>query len=73
MALTRFYYDWNFRGEEVLLPSRAMDEVRYVQPQIAELHKSRGVNSIYHNNAIQTWLVNKNGEIENVGLGEAGG
>ena len=26
----------------------------------------RGVNSIYHNNGIQTWLVRANGETENV-------
>ena len=26
----------------------------------------RGVNSIYHNNGIQTWQVRKNGEVENV-------
>lgn len=68
-ALTRFYLDWEWDGEEVLLQSRAMDEFGYVQPQINELHKARGVNSIYHNNSIQTWLVNKNGDVENVRLG----
>jgi sulfane dehydrogenase subunit SoxC len=26
----------------------------------------RGLNSIYHNNSIQTWLVRSNGEAENV-------
>ena len=31
-----------------------------------ELRKFRGVNSIYHNNGIQTWHVHKNGEVENV-------
>ena len=31
-----------------------------------ELRKHRGVNSIYHNNGIQTWHVRKNGEVENV-------
>ncbi len=39
----------------LLLPSRAMDETGYVQPGKAELRKYRGVNSIYHNNGIQTW------------------
>jgi sulfane dehydrogenase subunit SoxC len=29
----------------------------------------RGVNSIYHNNGIQTWLVRPNGETENVEIG----
>ena len=31
-----------------------------------ELRKMRGVNSIYHNNGIQTWLVKADGEVENV-------
>jgi sulfane dehydrogenase subunit SoxC len=53
----------------VLLQSRAMDEFGYVQPQPSMLHKERGVNSVYHNNGIQTWLVNKNGDVENVRLG----
>ncbi len=68
-ALTRFYYEWNWNGEKVLLQSRAMDEFGYVQPQIEDLQKARGVNSIYHNNGIQTWLVNASGEVENVRLG----
>jgi sulfane dehydrogenase subunit SoxC len=68
-SLTRFYLDWNWDGEEVLLQSRAMDEFGYVQPQPSVLHKERGVNSVYHNNGIQTWLVNKNGDVENVRLG----
>ena len=43
-----------------------MDETGYVQPTIAELRRLRGTNSIYHNNRIQTWLVNASGEVENV-------
>ena len=46
-----------------------MDEFGYVQPQVNELTKARGVNSIYHNNGIQTWLINPTGEVENVRLG----
>ena len=46
-----------------------MDESGYVQPSKAELRKFRGVNSIYHNNGIQTWLLHKNGEVENVEVG----
>ena len=45
---------------------RAMDETGYVQPTKTELRQVRGVNSIYHNNGIQTWHVHKNGEVENV-------
>ena len=65
-ALTRFYYELDWDGRELLLQSRAMDETGYVQPTKAELRKHRGVNSIYHNNGIQTWHVHKNGEVENV-------
>ena len=49
-----------------MLQSRAIDEKGYVQPSKAELRKIRGVNSIYHNNGIQTWLLRSNGEVENV-------
>ena len=34
-----------------------MDDTGYVQPTKDELRKVRGLNSIYHNNGIQTWLV----------------
>ncbi len=65
-ALTSFYFEFDWDGRELLLQSRAMDETGYVQPSKAELRKIRGVNSIYHNNGIQTWHVLKNGEVENV-------
>ena len=65
-ALARFYFEFDWDGSELLLQSRAMDESGYVQPSKAELRKIRGVNSIYHNNGIQTWHVQKNGEVENV-------
>jgi sulfane dehydrogenase subunit SoxC len=65
-ALTRFYYEFDWDGRELLLQSRAMDETGYVQPSKAELRKVRGVNSIYHNNGIQTWHLHRNGEVENV-------
>ena len=68
-CLSRFYFDWEWDGKPVYLQSRAHDEFGYIQPQIQNLHKARGVNSIYHNNSIQTWLVNASGEVENVRLG----
>lgn len=66
MALTRFYLDINWDGSEMFLQSRAMDETGYVQPTKAQLRDVRGLNSIYHNNCIQTWHVNANGEANNV-------
>ena len=65
-AVTRFYAETAWNGEELLLQSRAIDETGYVQPTKAELRKVRGQNSIYHNNGIQTWHVLRNGEVENV-------
>ncbi len=68
-SLTRFTLPFEWNGDELLLQSRAVDETGYVQPTIKELQNVRGVNSIYHNNSIATWLVNKNGTVDNVRLG----
>jgi len=65
-SLTRFYVDFDWAGQELLVQSRAMDSTGYVQPTKDELRKVRGVNSIYHNNGIQTWHVRPSGETENV-------
>ena len=37
-----------------------MDESGYVQPTKNEFRRVRGVNSIYHDNGIQTWRVTDN-------------
>ncbi|HMO71680.1 MAG TPA: sulfite dehydrogenase [Paracoccaceae bacterium] len=66
MALTRFHFDHVWDGSEMLIQSRAMDETGYVQPTKDDLRAIRGVNSVYHNNAIQTWWVHGDGEVENV-------
>ncbi len=65
-SLTRFYVDFDWQGQEMMVQSRAHDDTGYVQPSKEELRKVRGVNNIYHNNGIQTWLVHANGETENV-------
>jgi sulfane dehydrogenase subunit SoxC len=65
-SLTRFYVDFDWAGKDLLIQSRAHDSAGYVQPTKAELRAVRGVNSIYHNNGIQTWHVQPNGEVENV-------
>ena len=66
MALTRFYLDINWDGQPMLLQSRAIDETGYVQPTKDALREIRGLNSVYHNNGIQTWAVYENGAVENV-------
>lgn len=68
-SLVRFYVDFDWNGQELMIQSRAMDSTGYVQPTKDELRKVRGVNSIYHNNGIQTWLVHSSGEAENVEIG----
>ncbi|MFV5214266.1 sulfite dehydrogenase [Azonexus caeni] len=65
-ALTRFNVDWVWDGKPAMLQSRAIDETGYVQPAYGQLREVRGTKSIYHNNAIQTWKVDTNGEISNV-------
>ena len=65
-AVARFYLDIDWQGQDMLLQSRAMDSTGYVQPTKAELREVRGLNSIYHNNCIQTWHVYPTGEAENV-------
>jgi sulfane dehydrogenase subunit SoxC len=65
-ALTRFRLDWSWDGAPGLLQSRAVDETGHVQPTIQQLRAVRGVRSIYHNNAVQTWRVQADGEVWNV-------
>ncbi len=67
-CLTRFVLPWNWDGKPALLLSRAVDETGHIQPTYAELRKARGTRGIYHNNAIQTWLVEESGEVKNVQL-----
>jgi sulfane dehydrogenase subunit SoxC len=65
-ALTRFNLDWTWDGKPALIQSRAMDETGYVQPNYKQLREQRGTRSIYHNNAIASWLVQESGEVKNV-------
>ena len=67
-CLTRFNFNWTWDGKPALLMSRAVDETGHIQPTYTELRKVRGSRSIYHNNAIQTWLVQESGEVKNVQL-----
>ena len=65
-ALTRFNIDWVWNGQPAIIQSRAVDDTGFVQPTYAQLRKVRGSRSIYHNNAIQSWLVQESGEVKNV-------
>ncbi len=65
-SMHRFYFEFDWDGAKLLLQSRAHDSTGYVQPTKEALRKVRGVNSIYHNNGIQTWAVDADGRAENV-------
>ena len=67
-CLTRFSADWVWDGKPTILQSRAVDETGHVQPTYRQLRAVRGSRSIYHNNAIQSWLVQESGEVRNVQL-----
>ncbi len=67
-CLTRFNLDWTWDGKPTILQSRATDDTGYVQPSLRELRAVRGTRSIYHNNSVQSWLVQENGEVKNVQL-----
>ncbi len=65
-SMHRFYFELDWNGDPLLLQSRAHDSTGYVQPTKEELRNIRGENSIYHNNAIQTWYLDETGAAENV-------
>jgi sulfane dehydrogenase subunit SoxC len=65
-CLTRFNIDWVWDGKPAIVQSRATDETGHVQPTKGQLKAVRGTRSIYHNNAIQSWLVQESGEVKNV-------
>lgn len=64
-ALTAFRAPFEWNGEELTLMSRAVDETGYVQPTLEQLTAVRGQVSFYHNNSIQPWKVDANGEVTN--------
>ncbi|RYX95741.1 MAG: sulfite dehydrogenase [Comamonadaceae bacterium] len=65
-CLTRFNADFSWDGKQAILQSRAVDETGQVQPTYRQLREVRASRSIYHNNAIQSWLLEENGEVKNV-------
>ncbi len=67
-AFARFNIPWVWNGSAAFLQSRAVDETGMVQPTYQEMRKIRGTRSIYHNNSIQTWQVQENGDVRNVQL-----
>jgi sulfane dehydrogenase subunit SoxC len=65
-AHARFRFDWRWDGREAVLQSRCTDETGYLQPTLAKLVAVRGLNSLYFNNAIQSWKVAADGSVHNI-------
>jgi sulfane dehydrogenase subunit SoxC len=68
-SITRFNINWVWDGSPAIMQSRAIDDTGYIQPSIKTLRNVRGTRSIYHNNAIQSWKLDSNGEVSNVQVG----
>jgi sulfane dehydrogenase subunit SoxC len=64
-ALVRFRFPWEWHGQSALIQSRATDESGRIQPTRQHLIKEKGLNFYYHNNAIQSWLINQEGDVQN--------
>lgn len=64
-CLTRFRAPWIWDSKPARLQSRATDETGYVQPTRDALVGVRGLNSGYHDNAIQAWDVLADGSVLN--------
>lgn len=66
-AFTRFRLPWRWRGEELLLQSRCIDETGYLQPTRDELIAVRGLTAgpdgFNHYNGIKAWRVRPDGSI----------
>lgn len=67
-CLTRFNSEFVWDGKPAFFQSRAVDEAGQIQPGYGDLRKVRASRSIYHNNAVQTWALEENGEVKNVQL-----
>ena len=65
-CLSRFNADFVWDGKPAIFQSRAVDETGQIQPTYSALRQVRASRSIYHNNAIQSWLLEENGEVKNV-------
>jgi len=71
MAHTRFNFDWNWEGQETVIQSRCTDDQGETQLSVAELfknwgytdYKSQDKTRAIHFNAIQPWLVAKDGSV----------
>lgn len=64
----RFRHVWEWKGNETVILSRAVDETGYVQPTLQELIEARGERTAYHQNHIRAWKIAADGTVT-FGLG----
>lgn len=65
-AFTRFSLAWHWQGDYSVLQSRATDETGYVQPTRDALVANRGRHGFFHYNAIVSWEITEEGDINHV-------
>ncbi|MDB2705414.1 sulfite dehydrogenase [Pseudomonadota bacterium] len=65
-AFTRFNLAWKWQGEYAILQSRATDDSGYVQPTRETLITHRGKHGFFHYNAIISWEITEDGDINHV-------
>lgn len=65
-AFTRFSLPWRWQGDYSVLQSRATDETGYVQPTRDALVANRGRHGFFHYNAIVSWEITEEGDINHV-------
>jgi sulfane dehydrogenase subunit SoxC len=65
-AFTRFSLPWHWQGYYSVLQSRATDETAYVQPTRTDLVANRGRHGFFHYNAIVSWEITEQGDINHV-------
>jgi sulfane dehydrogenase subunit SoxC len=65
----RFRHLFEWRGQDTVISSRAIDETGYVQPTIHQLWEARGPSTSYHQNHQRAWRIAPTGEVT-FGLGE---
>jgi len=69
-SLTRFNIDWGVGWQACdFAVSRHRQHRLCRNPPSRLLREKRGTRSIYHNNAIQSWQIDSNGEVRNVQVG----
>lgn len=65
-ALVRFSLPWRWDGKPTTLLSRATDEIGNIQPTRKEWKSHYAAHAHNHYNAVQSWRIKKDGEVENV-------